>query len=120
MRSAIILKLPLQPLSRRPKHALSIYKRRLIARTQEEDSRVPGAGYPATIPRYDAVQTRLQLELGDELQRVTDVDDSAVGARCNEFPVLCFRRKDLQAPVGVEQNGNAPGVGVRKVSRAGV
>ena len=71
-------------------------------------------------PGDDAVEARGQSEAGEEFERVTDVDDGAVGAGRDRLPGFGSGRVGLQAPVAVEEDGEAAGVGVGEVADAGV
>lgn len=73
-----------------------------------------------TMPGDDAVEARGQTVAGEESERVADVDDGAVGARRDGLPCRVLGGVRLEAPIAVEEDGEAAGVGVSEVADAGV
>lgn len=65
------------------------------------------------------MQARLELEIGYQVQRITNVDDSAVVAGWDIFPLFGLGGKDPEATLGVEKDRDAACVGVGEVSGAG-
>ena len=123
VRHPVIPELSLQPLPRARLDPIAIDQFRVIVRAQEEYRRVsrgPRRRRIGTVPGDDAVETRGQSEAGEEFQRVADVDDGAVGAGRDGLPCFGSGGVGLEAPVAVEEDGEAAGVGVGEVADAGV